>query len=81
VQYVSWMGTTTVQLDRDDEDLLNKLAVSFGGRSNAIRAALRSLAEDQARQKALGTLLAEWELNAGPVAGSQVDAMGRRDDL
>jgi Arc/MetJ-type ribon-helix-helix transcriptional regulator len=75
------MGTTTVRLDNDDEQLLNKLAVSFGGRSNAIRLALRSLAEDVDRHDALGAFLAEWELQAGPVDETQVDAMSRRYKL
>lgn len=75
------MGTTTVRLDLDDEQLLDKLAVSFGGRSNAIRLALRSLAEDVDRHDALSAFLAEWELQAGPVDETQVDAMSRRYKL
>lgn len=75
------MSTTTVRLDSDDEQLLDKLASSFGGRSNAIRLALRSLAEDVDRHEALGAFLAEWELDAGPVDETQVDAMSRRYKL
>lgn len=75
------MSTTTVRLDAHDDQLLDKLAVSFGGRSNAIRLALRSLAEDVDRQDALGAFLAEWELQAGPVDEAQVDAMSRRYNL
>jgi Arc/MetJ-type ribon-helix-helix transcriptional regulator len=79
--YNAPMSTTTVRLNNDDEQLLDKLAVSFGGRSNAIRLALRSLAEDVDRHDALGTFLAEWELEAGPVDETQVDAMSRRYKL
>ena len=79
--YTSRVGTTTVRLDNDDEQLLDKLAVSFGGRSNAIRLALRRLAEDVDRHEALGTFLAEWELEAGPVDETQVEAMSRRYKL
>jgi Arc/MetJ-type ribon-helix-helix transcriptional regulator len=75
------MSTTTVRLDSDDEQLLDKLAVSFGGRSNAIRLALRHLAEDVDRNDALRAFLAEWELQAGPVDETQVDAMVRRYKL
>jgi Arc/MetJ-type ribon-helix-helix transcriptional regulator len=75
------MSTTTVRLDDDDEQLLSKLAGSFGGRSNAIRQALRSLAEDVDRNEALDAFLAEWELEAGPVDESQIDAMTRRYKL
>lgn len=79
--YIRCVGTTTVRLDLDDEQLLDKLAVSFGGRSNAIRLALRSLAEDVDRHDALSAFLAEWELQAGPVDETQVDAMSRRYKL
>ena len=75
------MSTTTVRLDDDDEQLLDKLALSFGGRSNAIRQALRSLAEDVHRHEALGAFLLEWELAAGPIDETQVEAMGRRYKL
>ena len=75
------MSTTTVRLGNDDEQLLDKLASSFGGRSNAVRVALRSLAEDVDRHEALGAFLAEWELDAGPVDETEVDAMSRRYKL
>lgn len=75
------MSTTTVRLDTADELLLDKLAASFGGRSNAIRTALRNLSEDVKRHEALDAFLKEWELDAGPVDESQVDAMSRRYEL
>ena len=37
------MSTTTVRLDEDDEALLDMLAPEYGGRSSAIRQALRNL--------------------------------------
>lgn len=80
--YYSWpVSTTTVRLDNDDEQLLDKLAASLGGRSNAIRIALRSLAEDVDRHEALGAFLAEWELDAGPVDETRVEEMSRRYTL
>ncbi len=75
------MGTTTVRLDSDDEQLLDKLAVSCGGRSNAIRLALRSFAEDVDRHEALDVFLAEWQVDAGPVSEVQVEAISRRYKL
>jgi Arc/MetJ-type ribon-helix-helix transcriptional regulator len=75
------VSTTTVRLDQDDERILDKLAPSFGGRSNAIRAALRSLAEDVDRNEALGVFLTEWEREAGPVNEAAVEAMARRYQL
>ncbi len=44
------MGTTTVRLDDEDEALLDMLAPEYGGRSSAIRQALRNLATDRQRQ-------------------------------
>lgn len=75
------MATTTVRLDHDDEQLLDRLAPSFGGRSNAIRHALRSLAADVDRNEALNAFLAEWELEAGPIDQSAIDAVSRRYQL
>ena len=81
VYYNGAMSTTTVRLDHDDEQLLDRLAPSFGGRSNAIRQALRSLAADVDRHEALGAFLTEWELEAGPVDESALDVMSRRYKL
>lgn len=53
----------------------------FGGRSNAIRAALRSLAQDVDRNESLGVFLAEWESEAGPVNPAAVEAIARRYKL
>jgi Arc/MetJ-type ribon-helix-helix transcriptional regulator len=75
------MATTTVRLDDDDEQLLDRLALSFGGRSNAIRQALRNLAEEVDRHEALGAFLADWASTAGPIDESAVDAMSRRYNL
>ena len=75
------MSTTTVRLDADDEQLLDKLAASFGGRSNAIRTALRNLAEDVDRHEALGAFLADWQRDAGSVNEADVEAMSGRYNL
>lgn len=75
------MSTTTVRLDNEDEQLLDKLALSFGGRSNAIRLALRNLGQDFDRNESLGVFLAEWQSDAGEVNEADVDAMTRRYKL
>jgi predicted transcriptional regulator len=72
------MATTTVRLDDDDEQLLDRLAVSFGGRSNAIRQALRDLAAEVDRQEALGELLADWDASGDPISEPEIEAMSRR---
>lgn len=69
------MSTTTVRLGNEDEQLLDKLALSFGGRSNAIRLALRNLGQYFDRNEALGVFLADWQSDAGEVNEADVDAM------
>ena len=72
------MSTTTVRLDDDDERLLDQLAAELGGRSTAIREALRHLAADRARRDALGSFLDTWADEAGPVDDDAVAAMAQR---
>lgn len=69
------MSTTTVRLDPEEEETLDRLAETHGGRSAALRAGLRLLAANAARQAALAELLAEWELEDGPVDPAAVDRM------
>jgi predicted transcriptional regulator len=75
------MSTTTVRLNTEDRQILDNLAPLFGGKSNAIRQALRSLASDTERQLALDSFLEGWEAEAGPVDEEAVVAMARRYGL
>lgn len=75
------MATTTVRLDKDDESLLDLLAPEYGGRSSAIREALRKLAADRIRHDALEAFLVEWETEAGPADPAEVAAMASRYNL
>lgn len=75
------MSTTTVRLDDEEEALLDMLAPEYGGRSSAIRQALRSLAADRKRRNALSAFLAEWDTEQGPVKEEDVAAMAERYDL
>lgn len=61
------MATTTVRLSPEEEAALDKLAERFGGRSGAIRHAVRQLAAEQTRQEALQRALDEWEAERGAV--------------
>ncbi|MDH3302824.1 MAG: hypothetical protein OES24_20185 [Acidimicrobiia bacterium] len=72
------MGTTTVRLDSDDEALLDMLAPEYGGRSSAIRQALRYLAADRTRQNALRSFLAEWEAEEDPIDEADIVGMSER---
>lgn len=72
------MSTTTVRLDDEDEALLDMLAPEYGGRSSAIRYALRYLAADRKRQDALRSFLAEWDAEDGPIEEGEIAAMAKR---
>ncbi len=75
------MGTTTVRLDEEDEALLDLLAPEYGGRSSALRQALRNLAADRRRTDALGSFLAAWEAEDGPIDDDDVARMADRYGL
>ena len=75
------MSTTTVRLDDEDRALLDMLAPEYGGRSSAIRQALRKLAADRQRQEALTSFLTEWERDEGPIDEAQVAEMADRYGL
>ncbi len=75
------MGTTTLRLDDEDEALLDLLAPEYGGRSSAIRHALRNLATERQRQNALRSFLDEWDVEAGPSDDNDVAAMADRYGL
>ena len=75
------MSTTTVRLDDEDEALLDMLAPEYGGRSSAIRQALRNLAADRRRQDALHSFLADWDAHDGPIDDEDITAMADRYGL
>jgi Arc/MetJ-type ribon-helix-helix transcriptional regulator len=79
--YISPVSTTTVRLDESDEALLDALAGQYGGRSSAIRAALRALAAERERHVALRSFLEAWDAEAGPIDEAEVAAMARRYGL
>ncbi len=75
------MATTTVRLDDEDEALLDLLAPEYGGRSSAIRHALRTLAADRLRQEALSSFVAGWDAEEGAVDDDDIAAMAERYGL
>lgn len=79
--YIWAMATTTVRLDATEERILDDLAASHGGRSNAIRHALRLLFADVERQRALAALLEQWETDAGQLDDAAVEAAAERYGL
>ena len=75
------MSTTSVRLSQDDENLLDELAPTFGGRSNTIRRALRLLSAEVKRHEALEEFLAAWDMEADPLDAAPVSAMAERYGL
>ena len=75
------MSTTTVRLDDEDEALLDMLAPEYGGRSSAIRQALRNLAADRKRHSALRSFLVAWDNEDGPIDEEDVAVMAERYGL
>ncbi len=75
------MSTTTVRLDDEDEAILDMLAPQYGGRSSAIRQALRHLAADRKRQDALRAFVAQWDADEGPIDEQDIAAMAERYGL
>ncbi len=69
------MATTTVRLSPAEERILDELAASFGGRSNAIRHALRLLFADVERRRALSALLEQWESESSALDDAEIDTV------
>ena len=60
---------------------LDTLAPEFGGKSGAVRHALRLLAADRQRRDALNAFLEAWNAEAGPLDEDAVAAMAKRYGL
>ena len=75
------MGTTTVRLDDEDGQLFDTLAPEFGGKSGAVRHALRLFAAERRRKEALSAFLEAWNAEAGPLDEEAVAAMAKRYGL
>lgn len=73
--YTAPMGTTTVRIDDEVEAMLDRLAVTYGGKSKAIRAAVRTLSAEVDRKESLADLLDAWATEAGPLDDRAVDEM------
>lgn len=75
------MSTTSVRLDEEDEAILDLLAPEYGGRSSAIRQALRNLAADRRRHDALVSFLTAWDTDDGVIDDHDITAMADRYGL
>jgi Arc/MetJ-type ribon-helix-helix transcriptional regulator len=70
-----------VRLDDEDEALLDLIAPEYGGRSGAIRAAVRSLAEERRRREALRSFVDDWDGETAPIEPDELDAIAQRFGL
>ena len=75
------MSTMTIHLDDEHEQILDELAQEFGGRSSAIRQALRFLAADREKRDDLRSFVRAWNAEAGPLDEDAVAAMSERYGL
>jgi len=69
------MATTTVRLDPDEEAMLEALASQYGGKSGALRHALRRLSDEATNRAALAEFVEEWNDDVGRPADDEVVAM------
>lgn len=70
-----------MRLEKEERQILERLAPTFGGRSATVREALQRLAADQDRKEALDAFLAEWAQESGPPDAEEVAAMAERYGL
>jgi Arc/MetJ-type ribon-helix-helix transcriptional regulator len=68
----------SLRLDPAEEAELDRLAVLFGGRSEALREALRRLAAEERRRAAFRGFVAEWGAEHGGAPQDEIDAEIRR---
>lgn len=72
------MGMNTVRLSDEDEILLQELADRYGGRSEAIRAAIRALSGRERRRRALAEFNEAMTAEFGAVSDEAIEAARRR---
>lgn len=79
--YIAVMATTTVRLDEDEERMLDRLAATYGGRSNALKAGLRLLDDRARRLDSLAMLVEQWNEDSSPIDEQDVATIARRYGL
>ena len=75
------MNMMIIRLGTDDKQILDRLALEFGSREQAIRQALRTLGADLARRDAFQAFMAAWATEPDPVDGDTVAAMAQHYGL
>ena len=78
---VETVAETTVRLNDEERQLLERLAPKFGGQAATVREALQRLAADHDREETLDAFLAEWAQETGPPDADRVAAIAERYGL
>ncbi len=74
------MATTTVRLDPEEAEMLAQLAPHYGGKSGALRQALRKLADEANNRAALASFVEDWNAADAAPEDSEVAAMIEKFD-
>ena len=70
-----------MRLSKEDRQVLERLALKFGGREATIREALQRLAADHDRKEAFDAFLKAWDEEDGPLSDEEISAVARRCGL
>lgn len=75
------MNMMIIRLGADDKQVLDRLALEFGSREEAIRQALRILGADLARREAFKAFMEAWSAEPDLADGDKVAAMAQHYGL
>lgn len=75
------MARATVRLEKEERQILERLAPQFGGEAATIREALQRLADDHDRREAVNAFFEEWEAESEPLSPDEVAAIAKRCGL
>ncbi|WP_420625584.1 hypothetical protein [Candidatus Poriferisodalis sp.] len=70
-----------VRLKTEDQQLLERLAPEFGGKTATVREALQRFAADHDRKEAFDAFLKAWDEEDGPLSDEEISAVARRCGL
>ena len=78
---VQAMAKATVRLEKEERQILERLAPKFGGKEATVREALQRLAADHDRREAVNTFFEEWEAESEPLSPDEVAEIAKRCGL
>ena len=75
------MVRATVRLEKEERQILERLAPKFGGKTATIHEALERLAADHDRKVAFDAFMKAWDEAEGPLSDQEISAMAKRCGL